>query len=158
MRDPHIILNGVALAARSQGGLTPLCGTSSRRQRRHPPSGCARKEKSDGCRLWTITCFGISASPGRRFRASSAKAANRLGVRARVRMATQRARITPRPLSILGQAASACASSCFGRNSRRSVPAVMRTTSPSRTSPSRIFSASGSCTCFWITRLSGRAP
>ncbi len=38
------------------------------------------------------------------------------------------------------------------------LPAEMTTFSPSLTCPDRISSASGSCTDFWITRLSGRAP
>ncbi len=36
--------------------------------------------------------------------------------------------------------------------------AVMTTVSPSLRRPDRIISASGSCTDFWITRFSGRAP
>jgi hypothetical protein len=36
--------------------------------------------------------------------------------------------------------------------------AEMATCSPSLTLPDRISSASGSCTAFWIARLSGRAP
>ena len=38
------------------------------------------------------------------------------------------------------------------------LPAEITTFSPSFTRPDRIISASGSCTDFWITRLSGRAP
>ncbi|MEN9873105.1 MAG: hypothetical protein RL186_2 [Pseudomonadota bacterium] len=36
--------------------------------------------------------------------------------------------------------------------------AVMETVSPSLIAPDRISRAKGSCRCFWITRLSGRAP
>ena len=36
--------------------------------------------------------------------------------------------------------------------------AEIATLSPSLTLPDRISSASGSCTAFWIARLSGRAP
>jgi hypothetical protein len=39
-----------------------------------------------------------------------------------------------------------------------SLPAEITTFSPSLMRPERIISASGSCTDFWITRLSGRAP
>jgi len=38
------------------------------------------------------------------------------------------------------------------------LPAVITTDSPSLMRPERIISANGSCTDFWITRLSGRAP
>ena len=38
------------------------------------------------------------------------------------------------------------------------LPAVITTVSPSLMRPERIISANGSCTDFWITRLSGRAP
>ena len=38
------------------------------------------------------------------------------------------------------------------------LPALITTVSPSLMRPERISSASGSCTDFWITRLSGRAP
>ena len=44
------------------------------------------------------------------------------------------------------------------RSTSPSGPAVTVTVEPSSTSPASIFSASGSCTAFWITRLSGRAP
>jgi hypothetical protein len=43
-------------------------------------------------------------------------------------------------------------------STRSPSPASTRTVSPSRKSPSRIASASGSTSRFWITRLSGRAP
>ena len=39
-----------------------------------------------------------------------------------------------------------------------SASAVTRTTAPSITSPASSFSASWSCSAFWITRFSGRAP
>src|SRR5690606_41794022 len=39
-----------------------------------------------------------------------------------------------------------------------SLPAETLTSSPSRISPARISSASRSWRCFWMTRLSGRAP
>ena len=41
---------------------------------------------------------------------------------------------------------------------RPCLPAEILTFSPSLMRPARISSASGSCTDFWITRLSGRAP
>ena len=41
---------------------------------------------------------------------------------------------------------------------RPNLVAEIVTFSPSFTRPDRIISASGSCTLFWITRLSGRAP
>ena len=41
---------------------------------------------------------------------------------------------------------------------RPCLPAEITTFSPSLMRPERISSASGSCTDFWITRLSGRAP
>ena len=41
---------------------------------------------------------------------------------------------------------------------RPCLPAEISTFSPSLIRPERISSASGSCTAFWITRLSGRAP
>jgi len=43
-------------------------------------------------------------------------------------------------------------------NFKPSRPAVIATFSPSLILPDRMSSASGSCTSFWITRLSGRAP
>ena len=47
---------------------------------------------------------------------------------------------------------------CTAWKARWSPSRSTRTTAPSRTSPPRIFSASGSCTSFWIVRFSGRAP
>ncbi len=44
------------------------------------------------------------------------------------------------------------------RSSGPSGPSRTGTVSPSWISPDRISSASGSCTCFWITRFRGRAP
>src|ERR1700722_1392292 len=43
-------------------------------------------------------------------------------------------------------------------NTRPCLPAEITTFSPSLILPERMSSASGSCTDFWITRLSGRAP
>ena len=61
-------------------------------------------------------------------------------------------------LSHARRAYAASLTAARGRNSSRSVPLVTFTSDPSGTWPDRICSASGSCTYFWITRFSGRAP
>jgi hypothetical protein len=53
---------------------------------------------------------------------------------------------------------AACAAAASPLNTRAWAPAEITTRSPSLMRPARMSSASGSCTDFWITRLSGRAP
>ena len=53
---------------------------------------------------------------------------------------------------------AATAGAALPLNTKPWAPAEMVTVSPSLMRPARIISASGSCTAFWITRLSGRAP
>ena len=59
---------------------------------------------------------------------------------------------------VLPDDAYAAAATTSPLNLSPCLPAPMTTFSPSLMRPERIISASGSCTYFWITRLSGRAP
>ena len=117
-----------------------LDGTAARRLR----AGANPARHHDDARARLALCARqMQIGRGRRRQHGSADASRRCSGRFVVRAG---------PLSAYAAAASLPlkVSPCL--------PAEITTLSPSLTRPDRIISASGSCTDFWITRLSGRAP
>ena len=116
----------------------------------HAPAAAPRHRSRDRPRAGAAGVRAAPAARGRRGRDAAAAGGQRAEAR-RARRARRRAGPAyARPPARRRAAAFTSTSSPSA--------ASTRTVSPSRNSPSRIASASGSTRCFWIVRFSGRAP
>ncbi len=119
-------------------------------------AGCAASRMSESSKFAPIWIAGWSANCSGRTRSDGGAASHRLVKNLSPGCGGEEIVIATRYAASASPSFSTAA--CFARKFRRSEPAVIFTVAPSLTSPSRIFSASGSCSSFCSTRFSGRAP
>ena len=141
----------LTLVRDAMGGLIETSNCILHLRRRWRDARCRCLDWRDGCR-----------GPRSRVSLYAALVKRSVGAAASCTPRPENAPAFPRGRLVLDDAldyaASASTVASPVRKFSRSEPFVTTTLAPSRMSPSRIFSASGSCSSFCITRLSGRAP